>query len=356
MKKLRRALALVLCILLTVFCAVTVSADSVSYRIKELNMSIKIPDTLTVYTRENTENMAESIYLEATNADSSLTITVSMIENEKTKEIYSFENLSSSALEDYKDQMLEIDGYLSCNTGSYGSVPFLDFDQKFTTDNGGVIYGKQSVTLVSGMTISISSQSPGDSFTSDELGLIKGCLESIKFHSLNTSAPSKVSFWSVFLWILGVVLILGIAFLVLSFYMGRRSTQKKQEARREKRKKESYDVLKQADQSRRRRSGDGNVSGYKTSSDYFDSDFDGETSRSHTADPAVSASDSRATQTAEKAVRSTHKAFTHMGYFFKNLKREINQSQKNKKKNPKKSKKTQNRRRQSRDYDVFSDR
>lgn len=347
MKFMRYITALALCLLLALGCTFTAFAEDIKYELKDLKMSIKIPDTMAVKTRDNSDTLADTIYLEAASADSSLTISVAMIKNEKTQEIYSFENMPSTTLQDYKEQILENDGYIECKAGEYGGVPFLDFSQKYTTEAGVEIYGKQSVTLVNGMSISITSQSAGDSFTSDELNLIKGCLDSIKFTYVRTEQAGS-NIWKVIIWIAVILLLLAVAFFVFSYYMGKRSADKKRELIRERQRKADYDVLSNAESSANK-SSSGVVGGYKTSSDYFDKGFD--SAGNERKAPAKPAEPAVPTAT-EKAVRSTKKAFTHVGYFLSNVKREMAKSKKSK---SKKSKPSAKKRTKSRDYDVFSD-
>lgn len=348
MKFMRYTLTLILCLLMTLSCVLTVSAENIKYDLKDLKMTISVPDSMAVKTRDNSTDLADTIYLEATTADTTLTISVAMIKNEKTQEIYSFENMPYSTLEEYKEQMLQNDGYIECKTGEYGGVPFLDFSQKYLTEAGVEIYGKQSVTLVNGMSISITSQKPSESFTSSELNLIKGCLDSIKFDYVK-STDKSVGFWGVFLWIAVIILVLVIAFLVFSYYMGKRSADKKREALRERKRKADFDVLSNAESAKAHQAS-GMVSGYKTSADYFDTDFDrAESTRKAPAQPA----EPTAPTSAQKAVRNTKKAFTHVGYFLSNMKREINKSKKAK--NRKAGRPSAKKRTKSRDYDVFSD-
>lgn len=353
MKFLRYTLTLILCLLMTLGCIITASAENIKYDLKDLKMTISVPDSMAVKTRDNSTDLADTIYLEATSADSSLTISVAMIENEKTQEIFSFQNMPASTFEDYKEQILQNDGYIECKEGTYGGVPFLDFSQKYTTEAGVEIYGKQSVTLVNGMSISITSQSAGDSFTSSELNLIKGCLESIEFDYIKTEDTST-SFWTVFLWIIAILVVLAVAFLIFSYYMGKRSADKKREALREKHRKADYDVLSNAESEKKAQNVSGKVGGYKSSSDYFDSGFDSAQRVEGSTAPAVQSS---APTSAEKAVRSTKKAFTRVGYFFSNMKREISKSKKSqsKSKSGKNTKASSKKRARSRDYDVFSD-
>ena len=79
MKKLRIALITILCLLTALSCVFTASAGTIKYYIKPLGMSIRIPDNMSVKTKDNFSDLKDSIYLEAMNADKSLSITISMI-------------------------------------------------------------------------------------------------------------------------------------------------------------------------------------------------------------------------------------------------------------------------------------
>ena len=342
MKKLRIALITILCLLTALSCVFTASAGTIKYYIKPLGMSIRIPDNMSVKTKDNFSDLKDSIYLEAMNADKSLSITISMISDDKTKAAGSFAEMPSSAIRKYKEN-IESDGFTSGADCSYGGVPFLDFSRKANNEEGVETYVTQSITIVNGMSISVISQSPGDPFTSDEIGLIGSCLESIRFDNVGTG-EKKVTFWGVVLWILLVIIVLSVAFIIFSFYMGKRNTKRKKEQREERRKKADYDVLRRADISHKQQEQAQKLGGYKTSGDYFDNGFDSTQPEKPAETPATPVAPTKT----EIAVKNTKTTVTHMGYFFKNLKKEINKS--SQKKASKKGKK------QVRDYDIFSDR
>ncbi len=342
MKKLRTALILILCLFTAFSCAISASAESIRYKIEDLKMTIDLPDTMAVKTKDNTQDMKEGIYLEAVNPESSLIISVSMIQDAETKKVDTFVDKPYSVLEDYKEQMENL-GFSEGKDGNYGGVPFLDFSQKTTSESGLDIYTRHSITLINGMSISIVSQSPGDNFTSDELSTIKTCLDSIRFDTQsNTSAGSVI--WKVILWIFIIILLLGVILLLLSYYMGKRNAQKKRELARERKKNADYDVLKKADIQTNQKEQAG-LGGYKSSSDYFESGFDAENSTSDNPSPVSSHSVSKT----EIAVKETKTAVTHMGYFFRNLKKELG-SNKGSKKNKGKNNKSK-----AVDYDIFNE-
>ncbi len=344
MKKMRTALILILCLFTAFACIFSVSAESIKYTIEDLKMSIELPNTMTVKTKENTADMKDGIYLEAVDPESSLIISVSMIQDAETEKVDSFVDKPYSVLEDYKEQMEDL-GFSEGKDGNYGGVPFLDFSQKTTSESGLDIYTRHSITLINGMSISIVSQSPGDNFTSDELSIIKASLDSIHFDTKNTVSAGSV-IWKVILWIVVIILILGVILLLLSYYMGKRNAQKKRALAQERKKNADYDVLKKADIQAKQKEQAG-LGGYRSSADFFESDFD--TNSKASADSASAPTPHSPSKT-EIAVKETKTAVTHMGYFFRNLKKEFT----GKKSGDKKSK-GKNGKRKAVDYDIFNE-
>ncbi len=344
MKKLRTALIFILCIVTAFTFAMQVSAESIKYRLNDLGMTISIPDTMTVKTPESSTDLQEGIYLEAINTDSSLIISVSMVQNEETEKVQTFVDKPYSVLEEFKESMESL-GFSEGKNGTYGGVPFLDFSQKSSSDSGLDIYTRHSVTLINGMSISIVSQSPGDNFTSDELSLLKSCLDSIQFDKTN-NATQGVSFGKVLLWIFLIIIILALALLVLSYYMAKHNAEKKRLLAQERKKKADYDVLKKAE--KKNLNTPTGLQGYKSSSAYFEEGFDSAETFSASADINTTAGQIRSKT--EIAVKETKTAVTHMGYFFRNLKRELNKNKKNKN-----NKSNSKEKRTAVDYDIFSE-
>lgn len=345
MKKLRLALITILCLLSVFSFSLSVSADEVKFYIEPLKMTIRIPDSLTVKTKDNSTDLEEHIYLEAINSNNTLKIAVSMISDEKTLEAQSFTDMPSSAIREYKEN-IEADGYSAGADGNYGGVPFLDFSKKTKSDADIDVYVRQSITIVNGMGISVISYSLGDNFTSDELSLIKGCLESIRFDNLGV-AEKKVTFRGILLWLFIIIVIIAVVFILLSFYMGKRNAQRKRAMKEKNRKKADYDVLKNADIADKKKEIAQKLGGYKSSSDYFDNDFD---SADIISTDSSELAPKLAPSAAQKAVKNTKNTVTHMGYFFKNLKREMKKSKASKGKNSSKKGKAK-----VRDYDIFNE-
>lgn len=339
MRNTKRLVCLVLAIFCLIFSVLTVNAGFKTHYIEELQMSIDIPEYMAVATRLNKPTMTEGIYLEASSSAPDLDIRVLMSKDEKTEEFFNLSLLSSSALEEYKDAILANPQYSDCTEGNYGGVLFLDFTT-YDTVGDTIVYGRQSVTIVNGMSIVIMSTSEGDALSSEEISLIREVVASVKFDKILSNAP-KIGFWKVFLPILIVLVVLVLGFFVFSYIMSKKSKEEKRRRQKELERKRNYDVLSRAENKAHKPE---NLGGYKTSDAFFEDAFGEDNSKTSTAN-----------SNAKAVVKGSKQAVKSTGYFFKNLKRELTKSKKNKKnkKNHRKPVKPQDRK--PRDYDVFND-
>lgn len=347
MRTLKRFVCLVISILCLFSASLCVSAQGKTFYIPELQMSIDIPQYMGVSTRDTNPNMTEGIYLEASSSAPDLDIRVLMQKDAKTEEFFNLSLLSSSALDEYKNAILSNSQYSDCTEGEYGGVLFLDFTTYDTVGNT-TVYGRQSVTVVNGMSIVIMSTSDGDALSSEEIALVREVVSSVKFDKILSNKPS-VTFWQVFVPIVIVLVVLIIGFFVLSYFMGKKSREEKKRRKREMERRADYDVLSRAEKKSRIPQGPDGLGGYKTSGAFFDDAFSGENSKPASAADLDSA---QPKSTANGVVKGSRQAMRSTGYFFTNLKRELQRNKKNKR-NTKKNVKAKNRKPQ--DYDVFSD-
>lgn len=342
----------IVCLVLSIFCVLTavfsVNALGKTHYIEELQMSIDIPEYMAVATRKNKPTMTEGIYLEASSSAPDLDIMVLMQKDAKTEEFFNLSLLSSSALDEYKDAILENPEYSDCTEGTYGDVLFLDFTTYDTVGNT-TIYGRQSITIVNGMSIVIMSTSEGDALTSEELSLIREVVESVKFDKILSNAP-KVSVWKILLIIFIVLVVLALGFFVFSYFMNKKSREEKRRRQKELERKRNYDVLSRAEKKANKPQNADGLGGYKTSDAFFEDAFSNAEPQKKQEGSGTPQPKSR--KSSKKVVKSGKQAVKSTGYFFTNLKRELSKNNK-RKKNAKKTRKPVDRK--PRDYDVFSD-
>lgn len=347
MLKVKRLICLIFTILCLFSACFSVNAAGKTYYIEELMMSIDIPEYMGVATRATDPGMTQGIYLEASSAAPDLDIRVLMQKDEKTEEFFNLSLLSSSALDEYKNALLSNPEYSDCTEGEYGGVLFLDFTT-YDTVGDLTIYGRQSVTVVNGMSIVIMSTSEGDALSSEEISLIREVVSSVKFDKILSNTP-KVSFWKVLLIILIVLLVLALGFFAFSYFMSKKSREEKKRRKKELERKADYDVLSRAESKSRNPQNANGLGGYKTSDAFFEDAFNSDNTKPVNTESSY---ETKQNTTANTVVKSSKQAVKSTGYFFKNLKRELS---KNRKSDKKAKKSPNNKSRKPQDFDVFSD-
>ena len=340
MKLIRRISLAFLCLLLTALCAFSAFSESVSYTIDDLGITLSLPSEMSV-TQKSSGSLASSTYLEAKTSDDDFSITVTMISDENTKSIGELSNLSSTALSEFKDSLEAAEASENSLTeeirsADYNGNLYIDMSQKQYLENDIISYIRQSMTIKNGMGIYITSVSVGDDFSSEELSIIRGCLESVSFEEIKGGGKST-TVWTVLIWILVIILILVLCFFGFVFYMRMRNAKRRKALRDDSLRKGDY-------RSHHTSSKSGTVGGYKTSADYFLRGYDTVEEKS---DDTFESQRKPAPQKGKKK----ESVLTKTGYFFKNLSREIKKSNKRKASSSKKQVRIQ-----SKDYDVFRDR
>lgn len=342
MQFIKRFVCLIFSIFLIFSAVFAVSAQTRTYYLADLGMSVDIPDYISVSTRDNNPQMTKGIYLEAISSSPDLDIRVLMQKDEKTEEFFNLSLLSSAALDEYKEALLSNSQYSDCTEGKYGGALFLDFSTYDRVGNVSV-YGKQSVTIVNGMSIVIMSTSDGDALTSEEIELVRSIVSSIKFDKIERKSGAG-GFWKIFIPIMIGLVLLAAAFFAVSYVRGKKRLAAKQRRRLEMERKADYDVLRRAENKARAPQNPDALGGYKTSDAFFEDAF--------SPAPAKTPNTTGAENTRNNAKKSGKNPLKSTGYFIKNLKRELSKSGKNKKKS---QTKTNPKDRKPRDYDVFSD-
>ncbi len=348
MKILKRFSVLTIALILTLTCTFAVFAESVKYYIPDLGLSISFPSEMSVVTSETEgASLPQNTYLEAKTASSQLLIHILMEKAETQKDIY-----TSADLEVVRDELLEDDIFTGSREATYGGVDFLDFTEKQYIGET-VYYGRMSITLIDGKKIYIHSQSAGDDFTSEELNLINTALNSLEFDIVRTTQLKEAGSTALG-WIIAILIIIVLIVLVAAYLLGSKQKKERQLKNRERRRQRNaqYDVLETAEESRRQ-----GISGYRSSRDYFEQDFEKaevrpqrqvEVQQEEKKSPLLPVIGFFKT-----LIEGFKILFTRLGYFFTNLSRSGKKGKKNAKKSKKRSR--QVRRGASKEYDVFKD-
>ncbi|MGN1130721.1 MAG: hypothetical protein ACI4Q8_05155 [Ruminococcus sp.] len=200
MNKAKRIIASVfLCTVIAVLNLVAVNAQGsfTTYELDEIGMSVAVPDDMLAVTRESEEtdvffttfksdydstmeNLEKgNIYLQAMKTDNSAVLTISMTENEDSRNIENYNSLSEDQLDSIKKTLLTNESYKSCAIEKHNQNTYLDLYVKTKSDNK-MVYAEQCNTVVDGKLYIITLQgSNGKKITADNKELMENILDSV---------------------------------------------------------------------------------------------------------------------------------------------------------------------------------
>ncbi len=196
MKKTANVLAaLIAALVMLSSLAVTAFAESTSYEIDELFMSISIPNEMLAITRDSektdsyfskfgldykeTMNMFKdgNIYLQAMKDDGSLTLTVTMDEDQNSRNINNYNRLDDSDLKDIMNKYLNDEAYKSGTIVESNGVKYIYLTVS-TKSGKKIIQAQQYCTVTNGMSIVITLDAPaGHKLTADDKELLSNVIK-----------------------------------------------------------------------------------------------------------------------------------------------------------------------------------
>lgn len=211
-----------------VFSSMTqVSALDNKYTIDDMGMSVKIPKSFTVITRDTmredealvaagidydeimTAFLAANIYLQAFSPDNSIKVTLTMVSDDYSKSVNNYSELTASQRQEVLDAFLADGVYLSGVEKKYGNKVFFELALK-TESQDKTIYTSQYNTVINGMNINVTLQKDNDELSTDEIKILSGIAESMSFDKIVLNSGPSFDLWRVILWIAIVVVILSL--------------------------------------------------------------------------------------------------------------------------------------------------
>ena len=206
----KRAVTLLLC-LLVAFCSVFVcSAEDKRYEIPEIDdMVIMLPDSMLAATRSSKVNdeyftkfglnyglvmnnfTSGDIYLQAMDTTSATTVTVTMTKTNESEGIGNYNLLQDSEMAEIKNNFLSNGEYISCTPDNADTIDWLYFDLN-VKNNGKTIKAYQANTVYDGMSVNITLQRNAGNVTAQDYQTFSQIVSSVKFlrfGSANSMTP-----------------------------------------------------------------------------------------------------------------------------------------------------------------------
>ena len=198
--------------------AIQASARDIQYDFPEIEMSVKIPDTLlvitpttprgdTVFTKLDLDYDSTmtafhnaNIYLSAYEPNNAFQISLTVRHDENSATVNNYSDLNPAQL----NEVLE-----ALSADSYDSPPvqvkrggYVFFDTKHSVPSRDkTVYITQTGTVVNGMQIDFSMQKTDEPSTPEEDKLLSNIAGSISFNTIRRDSGSAFDWWRLLLWV-----------------------------------------------------------------------------------------------------------------------------------------------------------
>lgn len=218
--------------------SVQVFAQTNTYNIDEMNISIEVPAELKILTRNPEQNVAEipdevggdqtiremekaGIYLKMYPSDYSYIFDVSMLKNENSRKTQDFRMLDDEQLEQIRQQLLSEENVVKCTVMMNQRATFLTVEMEKIQQNGIDVYTMLSYTVLGGEQITITLQSYDEAISTQLKSMLSEMASSIEYDEKTADVQIPLSNM---LWICLAVFFVGCVFsVVIILILGKRS-------------------------------------------------------------------------------------------------------------------------------------
>ena len=170
----------------------------INYKLDALKMKIALPNDVYAILRSGEQNekalelfkmtaeeavaslKKSNMYLKASPEDFAYDITVTMTQDEDSKTINNFTELSDKDLIEITNSLTKQKEYASCTQKKYGDVLYLSLNYH-STEDGDDIAGIQNYTVVNGQKITITLQTRAKDLSDQQKEILEAVMKSVSF-------------------------------------------------------------------------------------------------------------------------------------------------------------------------------
>ena len=170
----------------------------INYKLDALKMNIALPNDVYAILRSGEQNekalelfkmtaeeavaslKKSNMYLKASPEDFAYDITVTMTQDEDSKTINNFTELSDKDLIEITNSLTKQKEYTSCTQKKYGDVLYLSLNYH-STEDGDDIAGIQNYTVVNGQKITITLQTRAKDLSEQQKEILEAVMKSVSF-------------------------------------------------------------------------------------------------------------------------------------------------------------------------------
>ena len=232
------------------------SAMDDTYSFDEFGMSIKLPKSYYVITRDTprddkvfsdvgldydetlTAFRNADIYLRAYDPDKVLQLSMTVTKDENSRTVNNYSDLTVADRKAVTDMLLSDPSVASAVEVKHNGNIFFDTERS-TVSEGKTVYFDQSSTVINGMQIDLTLQKVEDEIAADEAKILTNAANSLSFDDIKRNTGAVFDWWRLLLWI-GILVAISVAVSVI--YKHRNSAKKQKiEERRARRSRAASD-------------------------------------------------------------------------------------------------------------------
>ena len=182
----------------------------INYKIDALKMNIALPNDVYAILRSGEQNekvleifkmtaeeavaslKKSNMYLKASPEDFAYDITVTMTQDEDSKTINNFTELSDKDLMEITNSLTKQKEYASCTQKKYGDVLYLSLNYH-STEDGDDIAGIQNYTVVNGQKITITLQTRAKDLSNQQKEILEAVMKSVSFTDIKPPVKAETN-------------------------------------------------------------------------------------------------------------------------------------------------------------------
>ena len=182
----------------------------INYKIDALKMNIALPNDVYAILRSGEQNekvleifkmtaeeavaslKKSNMYLKASPEDFAYDITVTMTQDEDSKTINNFTELSDKDLIEITNSLTKQKEYASCTQKKYGDVLYLSLNYH-STEDGDDIAGIQNYTVVNGQKITITLQTRAKDLSNQQKEILEAVMKSVSFTDIKPPVKAETN-------------------------------------------------------------------------------------------------------------------------------------------------------------------
>ena len=252
--RLLRLVAIIAAAVMLIFVSViSAAAMDDTYRFEDLGMSLKLPKSYSVITRDTprddkvfsevnlnyddtmTAFHNANIYMWAYDPDMVLQISLTATQDANSKAVNNYSDLTAAERKAVSDTISAESGVTSAVEVKHNGNIFFD-SQRSAEAGGTTVYIDQSNTVINGLQIDLTLQKKDEAITPEEAKVLTNVANSMSFDNIRRNTGPVFDWWRLLLWV-GILAALSVAISVI--YKHNNNAQRRRLEERRARRAES---------------------------------------------------------------------------------------------------------------------